>query len=279
MPRELSGVNIMTNSLYHLGSSMVMWLLPLLPAEDIYDAFKTPVHPHTKKPYEKTGNKQLQQKVMRSMEDFLTKLGVRKDLEIIETWNEGLCAAQGSNSFKNGGVILSCPGFHETDEQAFQFVFKHEICHLKNNDELGIAIAQTLSFISSIALFRLGFGCTPMSTVFGTLCLNVIATRIFRHYLEKRADDFAIQHSTIEELKGGIRLLSAFQNESQEYLKHFLVNFFHPSPSSRMNNLEKSLANRGISYTPEQDKVNQLKGLIQKNEFQIEQSELFAMQN
>lgn len=247
----------MISSLFSYGSFIAMWALPLLPAEDIYDVFKKPVDPNTKQPFRNDYEKSLEQRVCNEMGEFLKKQNIRKDLRIIECQNEGLCAALGSNSFRNGGVVICHPGFDTIDNQAFNWVFKHEIHHIKNNDELRISIAQTISFIVCEIFFYLGLGFSPFKTILLTLAVNVVTTKIFRNYMENQADKFANQHATIEELKGGFRILHALQQ-----IEGF--SFFHPSASSRIKNLEKELAKRNTSYFVEQDKILPLKQLIEK---------------
>lgn len=172
--------------------------------------------------------------------------------------NDGICTAFGSNSF-HGGVILCCPGLDQIDGPAFRWTFKHEISHLKHNDQLVIAIVRTVTFIATIAFFHLGLGFLPLTTTLLTFAINIISSKVIRNYFENRADRFANQHSTTDELKGGMRILHALQE-----IDRGKFSLFHPSTHSRIQSLEKELVKRKAVYVIEQKEIIQLKELITK---------------
>lgn len=241
--------------------TIALWTLPLLPCANIYESFKTPKVPGTQPPFINNYAKSLESKVHADMGDYLEKQKIRQDLKIIEMPNDGVCTAHGSNSFSNAAAIICCPNFEQIDSHAFRWAFKHEISHLKHNDQLLIAIARTVSFIASIALLHLGLGLQPLTTALLTLAIDVVCSKVFRNYVENRADHFANQHATTDELKGGLRILHALREMDQGKLS-----LFHPSTDSRIQRLEKELIKRKVTYVVEQKEIIQLKKLITKSQ-------------
>ncbi len=94
------------------------------------------------------------------MQPFLDKMGIRRDLIVVEQVNAGVGMTVGTNDFTRGDAVLLfiTPKFYETDMEACHWVMKHEICHLKNNDvftnPLATAIATTVAAVFCFFHFR-----------------------------------------------------------------------------------------------------------------------------
>src|SRR3989338_5449157 len=56
--------------------------------------------------------------IKKEMQPFLDRVGIRKDLMIIEKLNSGFCAAVGTNFFTQGdGIIVVSPNFQNVDKE------------------------------------------------------------------------------------------------------------------------------------------------------------------
>lgn len=216
-----------------------------------------------------------------AMQPFLDNMGIRKDLIVTEQINDGVGMSIGTNDFTSGEAgILIVPKFHETDMDACYWVMKHEIGHLKNNDgfttPLRTAIATTVT--AAAVFYFIG-----AYTLLLTIPIAQIFNNSFRNYSERRADNFAIAESSIEELKGGRRFLIASQQAHKEQRSSIFTRlmispegesrfkFAHPSDSSRIKKIENELKRRNIEVIDteeEQEKIMKLKilfsNLIQK---------------
>lgn len=76
-----------------------------------------------------------------------------------------------------------------------------------------------------------------------TYGVSVMAHVIVGRYCEKRADDFAIRHSSQEELKGGIRFMKGVReiSELSRSAGYHNIDLTHPSPDERKQKIERSL--------------------------------------
>lgn len=217
--------------------------------------------------------KTLQQSDLKThLQGFLDAQGIRKDLIVLQRpeAKQGICAAFGTNDYIKGHAWVDVtPGFYDTDKDAYGFIMKHEIGHLKNNDTFNRQLVSVISALASIifamymkvSIYRMGWLC---------FALNKIPITLYSLYMEGRADDFAIASSTNFELEGGRRMMKSvqqiFQIKRENYLKdnsieskiqrawchfvytekgEFLLDIEHPSTASRLLKIEKELIARG----------------------------------
>lgn len=207
--------------------------------------------------------------VSERLQSFLDEHEIRKDLIILHGDLELDIGINGTNFFTRGIAAIQFPSFfHSTDEEALYFSLKHEISHLKNND------CFTLHLVPAICSLASAIICTrrisPIPAFLVTLAVGTLASILFTLYRENKADDFAIAHSSNDELKGGRRgLLSARQVclDRRTSLLDCLIysskserrlDIWHPSDESRLRKLKKALEERGIS-------VNELNQNEQEN--------------
>jgi len=192
------------------------------------------------------------------IQPFLEKAGVRKDLIIFEGSNLMLFSCAGTNMFTKGdAAILVPPKFHATDKEGFYWSMKHEISHIKHNDCFTIPL---ISAICGTAAAVFGVSCmSTLPATFLTVSTGIVVQTLFTRWRESKADDFAIANSSDEELKGGRRVLIAFQKVNLEDRKTFWgkiqhsahgntrYDIMHPSFTSRIQKIEAALQTRNIS--------------------------------
>ena len=202
-----------------------------------------------------------------AMQPFLDKVGIRKDLIFVEYPNMGFCSAKGTNMFrKNDAAVIIAPDFYEASNDACSWMMKHEISHIKHNDTF------TMSCVPGICQFAASiFGMcflSFLSTLGVVYTVGLVSQSVFSKWREAKADDFAIENSSDEELKGGRRLLMAMQETSLEERNTFWkriaissngdnrLDFMHPSNSNRIQKIEKVLRERESQSDKATEKQN-----------------------
>lgn len=134
-----------------------------------------------------------------------------------------------------------------------RFILLHECGHMKNGDVHFSIIADIVSAIAASILF-------PVHPFLATLGISLVFRAFLSSIQERRADSFAIAHSSTEELKGGIEVLEQQQkNNIQSWLSStsflskmdFIISTFtycvlegHPLASSRIEKIQKELDRR-----------------------------------
>lgn len=189
----------------------------------------------------------IDEKVKEQFALFLEKNGVRADLKIVLE-QEPVFAAAGSNISYFGGKaeILMPEGFQEADPAAFSFLLKHQISHIRSNNNISNQWAHK---IPTIVAFNV---CLPAQ-----LIAETVSGKIFAQWRESAADDFAICNSSISELKGGISFFSAARahnlklRESRFFGKFLFspngesrMDWDHPSIKSRLAKIQRALEER-----------------------------------
>ena len=223
--------------------------------------------------------------VKEEIQPFLDKEKIRKDLIVVETPISGMGAAQGTNLFRKGdAVVMLAPGFHAKDKEACHWVMKHEIGHIKNNDPFTIPLTGS---ISSFAAAVFGTCTMPwLSATLLTVAVGITALSLFAQWREGKADDFAIENSSDDELLSGRRFLMAWQqmnlDKRQTFWKKIEVSSYgnntfdllHPSLTSRIKKIEKVLEKKGIVVDKEGEarKIENLKLFMINKESEIEQA-------
>lgn len=212
------------------------------------------------------------------IQPFLDQENVREDLIIVESMNLGICSAAGTNIFSKGdAVVRLAPGFLQTDKDACHFIMKHEISHIKNNDNF------TIPLVGSV--------CSTATAVFATLTMpwlaatqlttfvGVSAFALFSLRRDGKADDLAIENSSNEELLAGRRFFMSLTKINIENRRTFwekiaitpygnnLFDIEHPSLTNRIEKIEKVLARKGvlINHAQENPKFEKLKVFMIEN--------------
>jgi Zn-dependent protease with chaperone function len=221
-----------------------------------------------------------------AMQPFLDKAGIRKDLIFVEAPNIGFCSASGTDMFRNGdAAVVVAPGFYEADKDACSWVMKHEISHIKHNDPFTI---HCVPCICQLAVSIFGMCSLSFLPALGlAFTVGIVSQALFSQWREAKADDFAIENSSDEELKGGRRLLMAMQETSIEERNTFWkriaisasgdmrLDLLHPSITSRIQKIERALRTRNtdIDIEAERQKLEGgLKAYMTNKKREIEQA-------
>lgn len=197
--------------------------------------------------------------IKRNFELFLKEKEIRDDLIISERNNLGICGATGTNYFRKGdAAIFVSPGFENEDRGACHFLVKHEVAHIYNNDLFTIPLVHSIC-ATAAAIFVTCYGLPLITSILITIAVGLVAHSLFSIYREGKADDFAIENSSNEELLGGRRLLLAvkeiFIQRRISCLMKLLISaegenradILHPSLSRRIKKIENVLASRGVT--------------------------------
>ncbi len=205
--------------------------------------------------------------IKNEMQEFLDKARIRKDLIFVETPNLGICSASGTNFFKNGDAVIEvAPGFYEFDKDACKFVMKHEISHIKHNDFFTTLCVPCVCQLAASIFGMCFLSFLPALVV--AFAVSIVSYALFSQWREAKADDFAIENSSVEELKGGRRFFIAFQKVSIEERNTFWkritispggdmrLDISHPSITSRIQKIEMALRAKNININVEKQMSN-----------------------
>ncbi len=219
-----------------------------------------------------------------AMQTFLDGAGIRKDLIFVETAIPGFCAAAGTNMFTKGdAAVIISPGFYEADRDACSWVMKHEISHIRHNDLFTKHLEPCICQLAASIFGMCALSVVPAVALAFTV--GIVSFVLFSRWREGKADDFAIENSSIEELKGGKRFLTAIQETSIEERNTFWkrvrisssgndrLDILHPSLTSRIQKIERTLLAKNAKIDPEieKEKLNKMKGFLAEKKREIEQ--------
>lgn len=157
------------------------------------------------------------QRIKTELQLFLQQHKIREDLFFFQLKNRKICSSHGTNFFKKSdAVIFIYPGFYEKNKASCMWIIKHEIAHIKNNDNFKANLFAAISSLLT-AIFA-SLHTSIISTTLIAIIVGGVARVIASLYCEKKADNFAISNSTIDELKS---------------IKHFLENLRRIQKGSR----------------------------------------------
>jgi hypothetical protein len=130
-----------------------------------------------------------------------------------------------------------------SEGEELPFVITHELSHILNSDRLFKDLLKTIVDIAAIAITTFVLGWSGIGVLTGVLATDFVVGAILSHQREMAADDFAIKHCTREQLEKGIAFFKKVkvQNSQCGFLVQVRQFFRHPSPDSRIANVEKRL--------------------------------------
>ena len=185
---------------------------------------------------------------------FLDQEGIRQDFEVVVAPNIAIAKVDGSNFSKGSARITIVPGFLEADREAFKWVLRHELAHIKNSDALKVPVAAATGSLLALSFVPItsGLSLALLSFLGAFACSNLYA-----HHGECRADELANKNASIDELKGGIRFLKALRNFNLFCKNHVpgadlmidekgdnRIDLSHPSLQSRIDKITKEIESR-----------------------------------
>ncbi len=184
---------------------------------------------------------------------FLDQEGIRKDFEVVIAPNMCIAKVDGSNFSKGLARITIIPGLLDADQQAFKWVLRHELAHIKNSDALKIPVVAAAGSLIALSLpITSGLSLALLSLLGASTCSQLCA-----HQGECRADKLANKSASIDELKGGIRFLKALRNFNLVCRKNVpgmdvvidpqgesRLDLSHPSLQSRIDKITQEIESR-----------------------------------
>ena len=207
--------------------------------------------------------------IKNELQPFLDDIKIRTDLlfvKVCDINNSEFCSALGTNIFTkcNAMVLIAPDNFHEIDKDACNYILKHEISHIKHNDNFTTpCVAAACQLTASIfGMYSLSF----FPAVGLALAVGFTSNTLFEKWREAKADDFAIKNSSDEELKGGRRFFMAMQavyiENRDTFWKRIIfsangnnrLGISHPSLTSRIQKIEKVLQHRKAEIDEEVEK-------------------------
>lgn len=188
--------------------------------------------------------------------------------------------------FRNGdAALMVAPGLYEADKDACSWIIKHEISHIKHND---LFTMQCIPCVCQLAASIFGMCSLSLWPALGVaFTVGIVSQALFSQWREAKADDFAIENSSDEELKGGRRFFMAMQEtnieERNTFWKRIKISangdmrsdILHPSITNRIQKIERALRTRNIDIDIEAEKRKPdggLKACITNNKREIEQA-------
>lgn len=228
------------------------------------------------------GDNQTGARIKQYLDTFLDQAQIRKDIKVIEVQSAVLqtsFAAIGTNYFLKGQAVVALePGIYDLDRDASTFALKHEFGHIKHNDSiigrLISGVAQLAAAVYTIAKMKFFPG------LIITYLVHKIVLVARKRWQEIRADNFAIQHSSDEELLGGRRFFKALQqynlslrvsDEDKLWFSstgEYRWDINHPSLQSRIEKIERVLRERNVAidHDRENDLIHQLYQFMKNRE-------------
>lgn len=189
------------------------------------------------------------------------------EMQIFEVWNPYYVHVVGTNLFKKQTKMFVTPGLDLVDNEVFFWLYKHESYYAINRSFLKAQTIKALSVTISAIVFSIILEYSFAVSVFYTILVGMGVDLICFHSVESRADAFAIENASVEELKGAKRFLKVAREENKKktYFQRVINSLMHSSYYFRMKRVDKALAKQGVTYILEEEKLEPLRLLLQKN--------------
>lgn len=172
-------------------------------------------------------------------------------------------AASCGGTLVNKNIIIIDPSLLQEDIETAKVLSKHELGHLVHNDLIKEPVLLSVCSIAC-SIFLTSKKITGFKGyLIGSITLLAFHLLLSR-FSENKADEFAINHSTLEELKGGIRFYKAVKKFEKQFVKTYpftaRMNFLfstHPSTESRLLRFKNVYFIRtGNCYEPSEREYN-----------------------
>jgi Peptidase family M48 len=187
---------------------------------------------------------------------------MRDDIKILEAPLVNTTAqAIGTHFLKHHTLyIFLDPRFYPLDPKACQFTMKHELCHIKYSDSFWITATGLIAAIATL-IFAKKNNISPFKSFALQFLISKMASYGYSYFAEIRADNFAIKHSSLDELEAGYNFLKSYSEHIKSKRgtlpakilltddgRHRFV-FSHPSFYSRLQKIEAELKRQNHNFT------------------------------
>lgn len=197
-------------------------------------------------------NKKLEEDVKKNFEDIICKTSISNNIQFRIIRHSQFCSARGINLFNP--CIFIPPILDKIDKNILSFIIKHELAHIKNNDCFFIPFSGLITNITLRYLVSLiSYGSVILN--FLPQILSFIVIILVSRRQEKKADEYAIKNSNIEELEAAIIFFKAILSINRNF---HLIDLLHPSLSERISTVEKNLNKTCV-------KIDNIKKIIKIN--------------
>lgn len=250
-------MHIMTFADY-MGCAAV-WMLTVLSALKLCFMLRKPSHTISGRLIDTTSgrDRRLELKIQQDEAEFHQKMG-NITLKINEIWNT-------HGAYIAGDTLIMIPGLDTVDYAACRFLYKREFYYMINHVDLKIQMIKFLSVAIATVVTTLMVEMAWIPAIAITLMTGICLESLCRHIVENRADSFAREYASYEELKGGWRFLAAAHQENLKVplAERWIQSLMRPTYFFRMKRLESFLS-QGDEVLNEAD-IGQLAELLAKN--------------
>lgn len=204
----------------------------------------------------KLGVPDISAKLKHEYKSLLSSYQIRKDIEIIcvPAIQTGF-AVGGNLCFLKAPIILMDADLIAKNQNLKGFLFKHELAHIYYNDNIYLKI---ICLVGSIATLALGiiYGMGAKAVFFSQFLVSTVSSIGYSQFYEKRADEFAIQNSSLQEITAAIEMFQGLKLCQIGMRRTFFLklcyqssgdnqwDFFHPRLSKRIQKLENEVLKR-----------------------------------
>ncbi len=124
------------------------------------------------------------------------------------------------------------------------WIVTHELSHILNEDQLTLGLAKTVVSLGMAALSTFVLGWSLLPSLGSIILTNWVTHIVCSQWAERAADDFAIKHSSREELQEGIKVLKLIKKRraSGIYADNLMTRICHPSEDSRIAKIRAALS-------------------------------------
>ena len=133
---------------------------------------------------------------------------------------------------------------------ALPWIISHETSHILNEDRLVLAELSIISSLATAIFSSYVMNWSFASSLVATLAAQTIADTTFHRICEASADDFAIKHCSIEQLKKGLEFLEKSKARRDQHYSYWIrVKYcrllsLHPSYESRISKIQKAIIDK-----------------------------------
>ena len=189
------------------------------------------------------------------------KMGVRGKIEVVKNNNVGyVFEAYGCSAFGKAGITLPAHLMNPFSEKTDTAMLAHEIAHIKNNDAMWLWMIPVIVAVAVTVLF---LAVAPLVTAeFLGFIVEIISLVAYSRFCEQRADLEACKYLTNDEKRAFADWMKSYQklnldrrnkkgigiiqrlwrNLTYDAKGNDLLDFFHPSLSTRIKKIEETMA-------------------------------------